>query len=118
MSHQDQQVLDRGADGGARGRAPRHRAPAARESAQRAARVSLRSQIARLEHELSQIVADRFPFIPAPARPPAQSAGPRLLDLGGLEQERDRLAGQLQECARWRPIGPTTSGAPASSSSG
>ncbi len=97
MSHHDQQVLDRGAHRGAGGGRRRQRTAVAGGGPERAARHSLKMQIARLEGEISQIVADRFPFIPAPASPPAHSAGPRLLDLGGLEQERDRLAGQLQQ---------------------
>ncbi|MCW3031685.1 MAG: hypothetical protein JWM60_30 [Solirubrobacterales bacterium] len=71
------------------------------EDAERAARATLRAQIAKLENELSQILADRFPFIaappafgPAPAAPPA---GPRLPGLGELERSRDRLATRLQE---------------------
>ena len=46
-------------------------------SSERAARVALKAQIARLEHELSGIVAGRFPYIPAPraARPASAPAG-------------------------------------------
>jgi hypothetical protein len=71
-----------------------------RDGGERAARRSLRAQVARLEHELSAIVAEGFPFIPAPA-PWAQAiAGPRLLDLEELERSRDRLAGRVQEYRR------------------
>ncbi len=65
---------------------------------ERAARASLRAQIARLERERSSIVAERFPFIAAPA--PSGRAGedgPTLLDLGQLERVRDRLAAELHE---------------------
>ncbi len=70
------------------------------ESAQRAARASLRSQITRLERELSRIVAERFPHIPAPRIAPAPALGPRLLDLAALERSRDELAGRVQELRR------------------
>jgi hypothetical protein len=75
-----------------------------RTVAERAARDSLRAQIARLERELSAIVATRFPHISpaapgehAPAPAPAGTPGPSLLSLGQLERTRDRLAGRLQE---------------------
>jgi hypothetical protein len=70
------------------------------ETAQRAARASLRAQIARLEHELSAIVAERFPHIPAPAATVARrdgAGGGSLLDLGELERARDGLAASVQE---------------------
>ena len=72
-------------------------------TSERAARVSLKAQIARLERELSGIVAGRFPYIPAPRA--ARSGGaprarPRLPDLGELERERDDLAGRVQELRR------------------
>src|ERR1700690_2347144 len=71
-----------------------------RDVGERAARRSLRAQVARLERELSAIVAEGFPFIPAPA-PSAQAiAGPRLLNLEELERSRDRLAGRVQEYRR------------------
>jgi hypothetical protein len=65
--------------------------------AERAARRSLKAQIARLEHELCSAVADRFPHIPSPTVAEGHAQGPRLLDLGALERTRDRLAGQVQE---------------------
>jgi hypothetical protein len=66
--------------------------------AERAARVSLRAQIARLEQERSAIVAERFPHICAPvAMPIGPERGPALLDLGELERSRDKLAGSVQE---------------------
>lgn len=76
-----------------------------RAAAERAARESLRAQVARLECELSGIVARGFPHIsPAPPAPP-EGAGPRLLSLAELERARDRLVVCLrgaQEQARVR----------------
>jgi hypothetical protein len=58
---------------------------------ERAARESLRAQVARLEGELSGIVARGFPHVfPAPLGVPGYT-GPRLLSLAELECERDRL---------------------------
>jgi hypothetical protein len=68
-----------------------------RGRAEHAARASLRAQIARLEQELSGIVAERFPFIAAPVAPIVAAGGPSLLDLGELERSRDRLAARVQE---------------------
>jgi hypothetical protein len=69
-----------------------------RRAAERAARSSLRAQIARLEREHSAIVAERFPHIRAPlGSPVAFVSAPSLLDLGELERTRDRLAASLQE---------------------
>jgi hypothetical protein len=62
-----------------------------------AARASLRAQIARLEHELSAIVAETFPHIAAPGAPGEAFRGPCLPSLERLEQSRDRLAGRVQE---------------------
>jgi hypothetical protein len=71
-------------------------APTVTSEAERAARATLRAQIAKLESELSRIVAERFPFITAdPAGGPV--SGPRLPDLEELERTRDRLAGRLSE---------------------
>jgi hypothetical protein len=67
------------------------------QGAERAARASIRAQIARLEREHSAIVAERFPHISAPVGGPAAEHGPSLLDLGELERSRDRLAAGLQE---------------------
>jgi hypothetical protein len=61
-----------------------------------AVRVSLRAQIARLENELSGIVAERFPFISAPSTG-GPAGGPRLPGMAELERSRDRLARRLQE---------------------
>ena len=86
---------------------------------ERAARRALRLQVARLERELAQLVADGFPHV-APmagvprgaggragarshAQSPRASAGaPSLLDLGQLECTRDELAGELKLARRRR----------------
>ncbi|HEY2767322.1 MAG TPA: hypothetical protein VGI76_03650 [Solirubrobacteraceae bacterium] len=83
--------------------------------AEQAARVALRAQVARLERELSGIVAGRFPHIatlPDPVacgvedgRPERHrggaasgvSSGPHLLTLGELERLRDSLALRIRE---------------------
>ncbi len=64
---------------------------------ERAAREALRGQVAKLERELSGLVAHTFPHIsPQDDRSEAFS-GPRLLSLGELERVRDRLALRLGE---------------------
>ena len=74
---------------------------ASARSAERAARRSLKAQIARLERELSAIVADTFPHISATGAagdaPAPASSAPCLLDMAELERSRDRLAGRVQE---------------------
>jgi hypothetical protein len=74
---------------------------------ERAARRSLRAQVAKLERELSEIVVDGFPHIAPPTHGGAsggrerRSAGAAcLLDLGRLERTRDELAGRLQLARR------------------
>jgi hypothetical protein len=72
-------------------------APHVIEVDERAARRSLRRQIARLERELGQALLDAYPGpIEAPAAGPT-SRGPRVLSLGELERVRDRLADRLQD---------------------
>jgi hypothetical protein len=70
--------------------------PATKELDERAARRSLRHQIARLERELADafVAASRMGGIQAPAQRPAQ---PRVLDLGALERIRDELAERVRE---------------------
>ena len=58
---------------------------------ERAARSTLRTQIARLERELGQTVARMFPE-PVDYEPLPALGGPRLLSLGELEALRDALA--------------------------
>lgn len=71
-------------------------APAERD--ERAARATLRAQIARLERRLSAAVAAAMPDGDVVAAPPVvRSAGARLLTLGDLERERDALATRCAE---------------------
>jgi hypothetical protein len=72
-------------------------APSTIEVDERAARRSLRLQIARLESQLAQALMDAYPG-PIDA-PPAGlvTRGPRVLTLGELERVRDRLADRLQD---------------------
>jgi hypothetical protein len=74
-------------------------AAAGRRDGERAARASLRAQIARLEREHSELLAERFPHIRTPslAAAPSLANGPSLLNLGELERSRDALAARLQE---------------------
>jgi hypothetical protein len=66
---------------------------------ERAARATLRAQIARLERERSAIVAERFPHIRASVASSraVRASGPTLLDLGELERVRDALAADTQQ---------------------
>jgi len=70
------------------------------EGAQRAARKSLRTQIAGLERQLAEAFVTAY-TMGGLEHPPAYSAQPRLLDLGELEQVRDALAERLR-AARMR----------------
>ncbi len=84
-----------------------HRVAEHAEVDERAARSSLRAQVARLERELAAIVAEGFPHIRLPSdegragRATTIGAdrvgGARLLDLEELERSRDELAGRLQQ---------------------
>jgi hypothetical protein len=70
------------------------------ENAERAARRSLRAQIAKLEREQSSIVLNTFPHLsPADGELAAlpAGAGPMLQSLEQLERSRDRLAGRVSE---------------------
>jgi len=110
VSRREQQVIDRDGllrgpllgegDRAAAGGLTPMEAAQRRRAAERAARDSLRAQIATLEHELSRIVAERFPYI-SPAHgarsAPSRAQGGSLLGLGELERSRDRLAGRVQE---------------------
>jgi hypothetical protein len=60
------------------------------------ARRLLRSQISRMERELSALVADGFPDIPAALGTAAPAQQPRLLSLAELERDRDALVGSLR----------------------
>jgi hypothetical protein len=61
---------------------------------ERAARRTLREQIARLDAELSTACLDACPRI-APGPPLRSLSGPRMLSLGELERVRDELAARL-----------------------
>jgi hypothetical protein len=80
------------------GSARQHLAPpAVPHDPERAARRSLRSQIARLEQELSEAFVTAFPMgglSPVAAEGPRREA--RMLDLGELERIRDELVDRLQ----------------------
>lgn len=69
------------------------------QDAERAARRSLRTQIAKLERELSDTFVTAFPMggLEPVDAPPQQ---PRLLGLGELERMRDELAERLHEARR------------------
>jgi hypothetical protein len=62
---------------------------------ERAARRTLRTQIARLERELCDTVAAAFPHVPSEPDP-APPMGPRVLGLGELEHVRDELAERVR----------------------
>jgi hypothetical protein len=62
-----------------------------------AAREALRSQVARLERELSSLVAHTFPHISPCDAFAEEFSGPRLLTLAELERLRDRLALRVGE---------------------
>jgi hypothetical protein len=68
---------------------------------ERAARRSLREQIARLEEELSGLLCSAWPRkdVVAPAPSPSPS-GPRLLSLSELEERRDELAARTADARR------------------
>jgi hypothetical protein len=68
-----------------------------RQAGERAARSSLRGQVARLERELSEIVAGGFPHISPAGAAEVALPGPCLLSLEELERSRDRLAGRAQD---------------------
>lgn len=65
-----------------------------REDGETAARETLRAQVARLERDLSGLIARSFPHVV----PPASQFGPRaprLLGLAELERARDALAARI-----------------------
>jgi hypothetical protein len=69
--------------------------PASTEDAARAARRTLRAQIARLERELADAFVTAYPM-GGLERPADVLSQPRLLDLGELECVRDDLAERLR----------------------
>jgi hypothetical protein len=66
------------------------------EQDERAARRSLRTQIAKLERELAEAFVTAYPLGGLDEAPAPCSASPRLLDLGELERVRDDLAVRLR----------------------
>jgi hypothetical protein len=62
-----------------------------------AAREALRAQVAKLEREVSGLVAYTFPHIPSGDPHGEVLNGPRLLSLAELERVRDRLALRVRE---------------------
>jgi hypothetical protein len=66
-------------------------------SRQRAARRSLKAQIAKLERDLAAAFVTAFPHRLGAAPAVAEGGLPRLLDLGELERTRDGLAERLQQ---------------------
>jgi hypothetical protein len=63
-------------------------------TSERAARATLRAQIARLEREVSTVLVATYPRL-HPVPPVPSFAGPRLLSLGELERIRDALVARL-----------------------
>jgi hypothetical protein len=63
---------------------------------ERGARRSLRSQIAKLERELSDMFVTAFPMGGLARPPEARHGQPRLLGLGELERIRDELADRVR----------------------
>jgi hypothetical protein len=61
-----------------------------------AARRTLRTQIARLERELSDAFVSGFPYTAFDLKVP-MAGGPRVLSLGDLEDQRDALQARLRE---------------------
>jgi len=71
-------------------------APTAPEQDERAARRTLRAQIAKLERELAEAFVTAYPMGGLDEEPGRSCAAPRLLDLGELERVRDDLAARVR----------------------
>jgi hypothetical protein len=65
----------------------------------RAARNSLREQIAKLERELAALFADAYPRRGIEFQV-SSPGGPRVLDVGDLEELRDELAARVEDARR------------------
>src|SRR5690348_14370091 len=63
---------------------------------ERAARRTLRAQIAKLERELAEAFVTAYPMGGLEGERARSSAAPRLLDLGELERVRDDLAARVR----------------------
>jgi hypothetical protein len=70
------------------------------EPDEKAARRTLREQIARLEARLADCLATAFPTREAVPVAVAGAHGPRVLGIAELERVRDELAGRLAEAQR------------------
>jgi hypothetical protein len=81
------------------GRVPADRIPQRALPDERAARRSLLDQVARLEDELSQLFCSTWPR-KGVSFGVAGRGGPRLLELGELEELRDDLAARVQHARR------------------
>jgi hypothetical protein len=66
------------------------------EQDERAARRTLRAQIAKLERELAEAFVTAYPMGGLDQEPFRSCAAPRLLDLGELERVRDELAARVR----------------------
>ena len=66
------------------------------EQDERAARRTLRAQIAKLERELAEAFVTAYPMGGLDEAPARSCAAPRLLDLGELERVRDDLAARVR----------------------
>jgi hypothetical protein len=66
---------------------------------ERAARRSLRAQVAQLESRLAALTVDTYPHV-VPRLPTGPAGAARLLSLGDLERERDRLVARLAAAER------------------
>lgn len=66
---------------------------------ERAARATLRAQLARMERRLSVLQTGGFPHVSAAPRA-ARSSAPALLGLAELERSRDELAGRIAATER------------------
>lgn len=93
MAQTEQLVVDRYSQD----REPDTRFGEERPIGDRPAREALKSQIAKLERELSGLVAHTFPHISPHDQAGELFSGPRLLSLGDLERVRDRLALRVGE---------------------
>ena len=78
---------------------PQHDTGLVVEIDERAARADLRDQVARLERQLSELLASAFPFGPLEVSVPGR-AGPRVPSLGELEIVRDDLGDRLRAARR------------------
>ncbi len=67
---------------------------------ERLARVELRRQIGRLEHELSRLRTEAFPRLSLDTRIESDRAEPRIADLAELERVRDALAEKIAVARR------------------